>query len=140
MVRGGIEEPLTIDSIKQSKFRRLEIQGELKTPMDTLKEQMEYCIPSFLSRSSKTEDESSSSSSEVESREQLEAKPEKPTTTDRDLPQARTSTVDDKKLEQEMLRAIEESLQMEEERKRHDEHMQRCLKETVETTHAAVLF
>jgi len=52
-IQGGIEEPLTINFMKEKAFRQIVINGELKTPMDTFQDKIDYYVPSMLRSSRK---------------------------------------------------------------------------------------
>lgn len=78
VIQGGIDEPLSITFIKEKDFRQIEIQGELKTPMDTLQDKIEYYVPAAVLRlSSKklgpSEDEIKAITAEEGEREMLPA-------------------------------------------------------------------
>jgi len=53
LVQGGIETPLTLTTITEKKFRQVEINGDCKVPMDTLREKVEFYTPSLFRFSSK---------------------------------------------------------------------------------------
>ena len=53
VVKGGIDESLTITTIQEKAFRQIAITGVVKRPMDTLAEKVDYYVPAML-RSSKT--------------------------------------------------------------------------------------
>ncbi|CAB9528652.1 expressed unknown protein [Seminavis robusta] len=131
VIRGGIEEPLTIKTIKEKEFKRIAIQGELKTPMDTLQEKIEYITPSFLRRSSATEGEDESEKPEaIANQTEQQARGAAPLVVGGKADEAADAAKAAQQEEMQLRKAMAESLRAEEDRKRKDEQYQRRLKES----------
>jgi hypothetical protein len=131
VVEGGIETPLTITNITEKQFRQIPIQGAVKVPMDTLREKVEFYTPSIF-RFSKKEDESCKA---------IEGGEEGASTAIEAAPlQASAPPADQQESEEDrqFRLAIEESLKIEEERKREEEAYLKKLKDDKRTS--VVLF
>jgi len=58
VVRGGIDVALTISKISERDFHQIPINGDVKTPTDTLQDKLKYYLPSILqSKEMKNESE-----------------------------------------------------------------------------------
>jgi hypothetical protein len=130
VVRGGVEEHLTITCLKEKQFRQIPLQShQIKMPMDTLQDKIEYYTPSIFKSTTTKGDGTALPALGEAKQEQVETT----TTTTPRLPAAATlpaaaleeETEEDRQLRQ----AIEESLTMEVERKQRDELYNKQLKD-----------
>jgi len=150
VVRGGIEEPLTITTITTKDFKQIAIEAEVKTPMDTLQDKLEYYTPNMFQRSAtKNEVEPDAAAAAIEAGEAQAAaaitQAAPPSTAPgaieaqqadadeeeqlRRAIEASTAPPVDDDEEEQFRKAIEESLKIEEQRKRKDEAYQKQLKD-----------
>lgn len=112
VVRGGIDTPLTITTITERQFRQIPVLGEVKVPMDTLQDKLEYYTPSMLLRLSGRWQETKSTKSITAGSTAIEETGQ--------LTSAESVEANDDEEERQLLQAIQESLKMEDERKRMD--------------------
>jgi hypothetical protein len=129
VIKGGIEEPLTITCIDQKGFRQVPIcGGAVKTPMDTLQDQVQCYTPNIFRRRSSLERDAACANIE---QEESPIQPEKARFRSPHTEVTRTSTalLADEKGEQ-LRMAIEESMQMEQDRKHLEEMYHMRLRET----------
>ncbi|CAB9511347.1 expressed unknown protein [Seminavis robusta] len=131
VIRGGIEEPLTITCIKEQKFRKIPIVGDVKAPMDTLVDKMNYYTPSmFLSASAKS---GNINEDEIKA---IAPKPEQaqaPALTEASKKGTAPTTITTEEglteqEDEELMHAIAESLKMEEERKQKEQEFNKQMK------------
>ena len=146
VIQGGIEEPLTINFIKEKQFRQIEIVGVVKTPMDTLQDKVDYYVPAMLRSSKVGPDENeikaitegmpeeSLPAIEGEQNNELASAPPEENEEDRQLrlaieaSTATPTTPAESEEDRQFRLAIEESLKIEVQKKKQEEEYNKILK------------
>lgn len=120
VVRGGVEEPLTITCLKEKQFRQIPLPAhQIKMPMDTLQDKIEYYTPAMFKSTTSAKSDAALALGEAKQDQ------DETTRATETLPALEEETEEDRQMRQ----AIEESLKMEEERKQRDQLYNQQLKD-----------